>query len=143
MGTNVTKGQMSRHIDWLVTIAKHGGPETKLIFYFSGQGFPDQETKQKYLMPVDISGMHVTRGIHVGALYGSLTKYNSNRITLFLDSCFSGAGRGNKGLLAAKAVKIEPKQNAITNSSRNLVRKKLHDVRTTCTKATRNKDNGN
>lgn len=117
LDTNVTKGQMQRHIDWLVKLSKYGGPNTKLIFYYSGHGFPDQETKKKYLMPVDIAGGQVTEGIHVNSLYDKLLKHDPKRATVFLDACFSGAGRGNKGLLAAKGVKVKPKENAIRDGN--------------------------
>lgn len=110
--TNVLSTQMSRHIKWLVSRTEYGGPGVKLIFYFSGHGFPDPETKKKYLIPVDLTGSQVKQGIHLGSLYDQLTEYKSKQVTMFLDACFSGAGR-EKGLLAAKGVKVEPKENAI------------------------------
>ncbi|MFW5983338.1 MAG: caspase family protein [bacterium] len=110
--TNVISSKMRRDIEWLVSKAKYGGEDVKLIFYFSGHGAPHEETKEKYLMPVDISGSHVDEGIKLSKLYKELTQYSSERVTTFIDACFSGGGR-ETGLLAAKVVKVEPKDNTI------------------------------
>ena len=116
LDTNIISSQMSRQIEWLISRTEYGGPDVKLIFYYSGHGFPDQDTKKKYLMPVDLTGSQVKQGFHLGSLYDQLTEYKSEHVTMFLDACFSGAGR-EKGLLAAKGVKVEPKENAILNGN--------------------------
>jgi len=113
---NVTSGEMQRHIEWLTSRAKFGGDDVKLIFYYSGHGFPSQDNKEKYLMPVDISGSQVEEGIALGDLYNQLTSHSAQRVTVFLDACFSGAGR-EKGLLAAKSVKVKPKENTISKGN--------------------------
>ena len=59
-------------------------------------------------MPVDISADNVIDGIKLSDLYNSLSEYPCERITVFIDACFSGGGR-NKGLLTAKAVKVKPR----------------------------------
>ena len=110
--TNLTAATMKRQIEWLKTRAKYASDSVQLIFYYSGHGFPNPKTKEKYLMPVDVTGAQVTQGIQLGDLYDQLTQHKTKRTTLFLDACFSGAGR-EQGLLAAKSVKIEPKENAI------------------------------
>jgi len=110
--TNVISSRMRRDIEWLVSRAKYGGEDVKLIFYYSGHGAPHDETKEKYLMPVDISGAHVDEGIKLSKLYQNLTQHPSQKVTVFLDACFSGGGR-ETGLLAAKAVKIKPRENTL------------------------------
>jgi hypothetical protein len=48
-------------------------------------------------------------------MYRKLSEANPKKATIFLDACFSGGGR-DAGLLAARAVKIKPKQEIITGN---------------------------
>ena len=112
ISTNVISSQMKRDIEWLISRIKYIGEDVEIIFYYSGHGFPDENTKEKYLIPVDISGTQVTDGIKLSQLYKDLTQYKCKRVTVFLDACFSGSGR-EEGLLAAKSVKIAPKEDMI------------------------------
>jgi uncharacterized caspase-like protein len=66
-------------------------------------------------MPVDVSGADVKHGIELSSLYKTLTKYPSKKVIVLLDACFSGGGR-NQGLLAARGVRIKPKQNTVSGS---------------------------
>lgn len=110
--TDAISTVMRREIKRLTDKAKYSNGEVELILYYSGHGFPDRTTNESYLMPVDISGADVTDGIKLNDLYRDLTEYPAKRVTVFLDACFSGGGR-EQGLLAAKAVKIKPKENLI------------------------------
>jgi hypothetical protein len=47
--------------------------------------------------------------------YARLTEHPSDRITVFLDACFSGGGR-EQGLLAARAVRMRPRENVLTGN---------------------------
>lgn len=104
--------QMNREIEKLTKLALYSKGNAEIIFYYAGHGFPDEISKESYLMPVDISGTDVTSGIKLSDLYLQLTKYPTKKVTVFLDACFSGGGR-NQGLLAARGVKIQPKENLI------------------------------
>lgn len=104
--------QMKKEIDKLCKIIKYESGEAEIIIYYAGHGFPDEETKESYIMPVDISGTMVTEGIKLSGLYVKLTENSSKSIMVFLDACFSGGGR-NSGLLAARGVKIKPKENMV------------------------------
>jgi len=107
--TNATLGQMRQAIAKLVTLAQLKEGRASLIFYFSGHGLPDEETRDPYLMPVDIGGSDVKSAIGLNGLYKELTKYPARRVTVILDACFSGGAR-NQGLIALKGVKIKPKE---------------------------------
>lgn len=104
--------QMKREIEKLSKLSDYSNGQAELIFYYAGHGFPDENTKESYIMPVDISGQDVRSGIKLSDLYNKLTEFPSKRVTVFLDACFSGGGR-NQGLLAARGVKIKPKENLI------------------------------
>lgn len=110
--TDAISSVMSREIKRLINKAQYGNGDEELIFYYSGHGFPDNKTKEGYIMPVDISGANVTDGIKLSKLYRDLTQYPTARVTVFLDACFSGGGR-EQGLLAAKAVRIKSKTEQI------------------------------
>lgn len=112
---DATSVQMQREIERIAELANAYQGEASIIFYYAGHGFPDEQTKESYIMPVDVSGADVKHGIKLNSLYKTLTKYPTKKVVVLLDACFSGAGR-NQGLLAARGVRIKPKQNIITGN---------------------------
>jgi len=104
--------QMLKEIEKLSKLAFYSKGQAEIIFYYAGHGFPDERTKESYLMPVDISGADVTMGIKLNDLYQKLTENPTKKVTIFLDACFSGGGR-EQGLLAARAVKVKPRENTV------------------------------
>ncbi len=113
--TNATSGQMNQGISWLNNLAKIDNGNAELIFYYSGHGLPDEQTKESYLMPVDISGSNVTQAVKLTDIYNKLNEHPSKKVTVFLDACFSGGAR-NQGLIAMKGVKIKAKENMVTGN---------------------------
>ncbi len=113
--TNATLGQMNQGIAWLKNLAKIDNGKAELIFYYSGHGLPDEQTKESYLMPVDISGGNISLAIKLSDVYNKLNVYPAKRVVVFLDACFSGGAR-NQGLIAMKGVKVKPKENQITGN---------------------------
>lgn len=110
--TDATLAQMTTAIDRLNKLAEVSQGKAELVFYYAGHGFPDQQTKEAYLMPVDVSGTNVQIAIKLKDLYDKLAQYPTEKVTVFLDACFSGAGRG-AGLLASRGVRIRPKNNLV------------------------------
>ncbi len=113
--TNATTGQMNQGIAWLNNLAKVDNGNAELIVYYSGHGLPDEATKEPYLIPVDVSGNNVTQGIPLNTVYGKLTEFPAQKVTVFLDACFSGGAR-NQALVAMKGVKIKPKDNVLNGN---------------------------
>ncbi len=113
--TNATTGQMNQGFAWLNNLAKVDNGSAELIVYYSGHGLPDETTKDPYLIPVDVSGSNVTQGIALNTVYGKLTEFPAQKVTVFLDACFSGGAR-NQGLVAMKGVKIKPKDNVLNGN---------------------------
>jgi hypothetical protein len=107
--------QMNREIEKIAKLSKYSNGEATIIFYYAGHGFPDEITKEAYIMPVDISGADVKYGMKLNDLYAKLTENTTQKVIVILDACFSGGGR-NQGLLAARSVKIKPKENPITGN---------------------------
>ena len=112
--TNAITSQMKREIIRLTDKSKYLGNEIELIFYYSGHGFPD-ESKESYIMPVDVSGTDVIQGIKLSQLYSDLIVNPCKKVIVIIDACFSGGGR-NLGLLTAKAVRIAPKEVTLNGS---------------------------
>jgi hypothetical protein len=113
--TDAIGSQMNREIEKLSKLAKYSNGNATLLFYFAGHGFPDEKTKEAYIMPVDISGTNVKSGVKLSALYSKLTEFPTKKSIVILDACFSGGGR-NEGLLAARSVAIKPKENPISGN---------------------------
>ena len=111
---NATAGQMSQKIE-LITQILSRLPDGELIFYYAGHGFPDETTKIPYLMPVDVSANNLQSAIKLTDIYAKFSQCKAKRITLFLDACFTGGGR-EQGLLAARGVKIKPKQETVSGN---------------------------
>ena len=108
---DATSGELIREIERLVLLGKLDS-RSELVFYYAGHGLPDDETKAPYLIPVDVSTINVKQsGVSLNELYTKLASTNASKITVFIDACFSGGGR-NEGLLAARGVKIKPKEEA-------------------------------
>lgn len=112
---DATAGQITQGIEKLKLLAKATNGKAQLIVFYAGHGLPDESTKEPYLIPVDVNGANVTSGIKLQNLYSSLTAYPSERITVYLDACFTGGGR-NAGLIASRGVKVRPKDGYLTGN---------------------------
>jgi len=109
---NGTSGQMNQNLTKINLISKNSQGEAMIIFYYAGHGLPDEVTKEAYLVPADVSAKDLSQAIKLSDVYSKLTEYPNNRVTVFLDACFSGGAR-NQGLLAARAVKIRPNEQQL------------------------------
>ncbi len=102
---DATAGQMRREIDLVTALATKLGNSCEVIVYYAGHGFPDEVTKVPYLIPVDVDATNLSSAIKLSDMYKKLGATGANKVTIFLDACFSGGGR-NQGLLAARGVAI-------------------------------------
>jgi Caspase domain len=113
--TDATRGPMNRELERITELAKLS-PGAELVFYYAGHGLPDLNTHQGYILPVDITASDLKDGLRLGDLYSRLASCQASRVTVFLDACFSGGGRGENGLLAARTVKIKPTGDVINGN---------------------------
>ncbi len=104
--------EMDNEIKKLNPIIKALDGKAEIFFYYAGHGLPHEETKEPYLIPVDVTGTNLNFAIKLTDLYASLAEYPSKKITVMLDACFSGGAR-EQGLIAARGVKIKPKENVL------------------------------
>jgi uncharacterized caspase-like protein len=105
---NASAGQMRRGLSKMRALAKAYSGEASIIFYYAGHGLPDEETRMPYLIPVDVNGSDLEYAINLEEAYNTLTEYKTQKVTVFLDACFSGGGR-NGGLVSSRGVRIKPK----------------------------------
>ncbi len=106
--TDATSAEMGQGLSWINNLARIEGGQAKLIFYYSGHGLPDENSREPYLIPVDVSGSNLRYAIKLSEVYEQLTEHPTERATVFLDACFSGGAR-NEPLVAVKGIRVRPK----------------------------------
>jgi hypothetical protein len=109
---NPTTSQIKQNIEKLQKGIEIERGKAEVLFYYSGHGLPDENTKEPYLIPVDVNGNNPKDGISIVDLYSKLSEFPARKTTVILDACFSGGAR-NKELVALKGVKIKPKMDVV------------------------------
>ena len=86
--------------------------QVDLFVYLAGHGFPDLATGKPYLIPYDVRPEQATNGVALERLYQVLGDYGTRSVTVFVESCFSGASGydqgGSEQLLALQMNPIFP-----------------------------------
>lgn len=91
---NATYAQMVQNLSKIEKVAKQNPGEIELIIYYAGHGQVDGDSKESYLIPVDVSITSPTAGIRLEDFYNTLSSCNAKKTMVFLDACYSGVGRG-------------------------------------------------
>ena len=115
LNINSTAMNMHRQIDKIKLLIKSTAGKAEVLVFYAGHGFPDEQTKEPYLIPVDVSGSDLKFAISLKEFYKTLTEFPSKEIIVFIDACFSGGAR-NQGLIAARGVKIKPKEGLLNGN---------------------------
>jgi uncharacterized caspase-like protein len=110
--TNAGLVDMKRAINKLKLLIKNYRGKANVVVYYAGHGLPHESTREPYLIPVDVSANDLNMAIKLNDLYADLTAFPSQKVVVFLDACFSGGAR-EQGLLAARGVKIKPREEQI------------------------------
>ena len=112
--TNDNAGRTStlKAIKWLSKIVKEDS--TDVYIFFSGHGLASEDGEELYLLPSDgdpdlLEDSTLLRN----QLFDRVAKLNPKSVTVFLDTCYSGATRTEEFLVAAKPIFIEPKEQDI------------------------------
>lgn len=90
------------------------GGDAEVVVYYAGHGFPDERTKDAYLLPVDGIPTAPRTCYALSDLYNELGNMSARSVMVFLDACFSGAQRtaGGEMISDARSVVIKPKETA-------------------------------
>jgi len=113
--TNGKTVELHRAFSSLYSTIKNSNSSAEIFVYYAGHGYPDEISKDAYIIPVDVSGKDLEFAIKLSEVYSNLSKYPSKRIIVFLDACFSGGAR-NQSLLASRGVRIKPKTGIINGN---------------------------
>lgn len=113
--TNATAGEMHQRIELITQILSRLGNKGELLFFYAGHGHPDENSREPFLMPVDVSASNLSSAIKLYDVYKKFSQTGAKKITVFLDACFTGGGR-ESGLLAARAVRVRPKESQISGN---------------------------
>ncbi|MCL4458243.1 MAG: caspase family protein [Nitrospirae bacterium] len=93
---NEVFGSERDHRGRLFQFVKPG--KSKVFIYYVGHGAPDLDSNEAYFVPVDANPKFIkTNGYMLQTFYNNLSKIPAKKITIVLDSCFSG--NSEKGLL--------------------------------------------
>lgn len=89
--------------------------QSELLVFFSGHGLMADDGKNQYLLPTDVSEALLDRtAISKAEIVEAIKRANPASVTLFFDSCYSGATRSGESILAnARPVKVTPKNTYI------------------------------
>ena len=113
---DATYGTMLLAMKDIEDIAAAYDGEIEVIFYYAGHGAPDETTQEAYLMPVDAYGVGGEASYPLARLYKELGSLGAERVTEFLDACFSGSTRDGQMLASARGVAIKPRATAPTGN---------------------------
>ena len=95
---NLTSAEMGDALDDIKTIADVHKGQINVIFYYSGHGMPDEKSRDAYLVPIDANGINTRPCLALKDLYRQLELLKAQHVYVFLDACFSGAGRNDEML---------------------------------------------
>ena len=108
--SNLTYGKMRKALNDVLSVTELLDGEARLLVYYAGHGIPDNKTKGAYLLPVDADGKDTDICFPLDDFYGRLSSARLSQCVVMLDACFSGASRDGDMLIAARGVKIKPKE---------------------------------
>lgn len=108
--SDLSFGKMRKAFADVLDLANIMNGEANLILYYAGHGIPDNKTKDAFLLPVDADGTDTDICISLGDLYNKIDNSNINHCVVFIDACFSGAQRGGEMIVAARGVRLKPKE---------------------------------
>jgi hypothetical protein len=116
-----TRGDFEKYFErWLPNRVEAGD---EVFVYYSGHGAPDPKTGEAFLVPYDADPTYIKEtGYPIKRLYENLSKLKAKRVTLAMDSCFSGSGgrsviaKGARPLVGAVTAAV-PAQLTVLSAS--------------------------
>ena len=109
---NLTYAEMVGAIAKLKQLIAALGDGVDVIVYYAGHGFPDEATKDAYLLPTDGDGYTTAVSLPLKKFYSELSAMRAENVMVFLDACFSGATRNGGMLAEARGVALKPRTAA-------------------------------
>lgn len=91
INNEASKSDFEKYFEkWLPNRVEKGD---EVIVYFAGHGAPAADTGKAYLVPFDGDPEYLSQTAYpVDKLYENLSKLPASKVTIVMDSCFSGGG---------------------------------------------------
>lgn len=100
--------------DWINRSTKKG--ITDIYIFFAGHGLASDDGKDMFLLPYDGSPRLLTSAIKRKELFDDIKQANPRSVTVFLDTCYSGATRGTDMLISSRPITIRAIKQSIPNN---------------------------
>ena len=108
------KGMLLAVKRWLTRVAKSG--KSDVYVFFAGHGLATDDGEDMYLLPYDGTPELLEKtAILRDELFRDIAATSPLSVTIFLDTCYSGATRGSEMLIASRPIAIRAKEKAIPN----------------------------
>ncbi len=108
------KGMLLAVKRWLTRVAKSG--KSDVYVFFAGHGLATDDGEDMYLLPYDGTPELLEKtAIRRDELFRDIAATSPRSVTVFLDTCYSGATRGSEMLIASRPIAIRAKEKAIPN----------------------------
>ena len=117
-----TRGDLEKYLEqWLHNRVE---PGDSVFVYYSGHGSPNPATGDAYIVPFDGDPMYLEQTAYpLQKLYAALARLPTKKVTVVLDSCFSGAGgrsviaKGARPLVAGMAKTNIPEELTVLSAA--------------------------
>ena len=109
---DATLNNIKAELSWMQQVAKAYNGQANFIVFYAGHGVPDEKSSAAYLLPIDGKGTILETGYSLAKFYETLGNMPAERVTVFMDACFSGSKRGDGMLASARGVAIKAKPQA-------------------------------
>ncbi len=106
---DITYGDMIDAVDKTRRIVNALGSGVDVIVYYAGHGFPDEASKDAFLLPTDGNGISTASAYSLKKFYSDLANMGADNVMVFLDACFSGVARDGETLVQARGVALKAK----------------------------------
>jgi hypothetical protein len=106
------KGMLLAVKRWLTRVAKPG--KSDVYVFFAGHGLASDDGENMYLLPYDgAPELLDDTAILRDRLFQDIASAKPRSVTVFLDTCYSGATRGTEMLIASRPIAIRAKEKSI------------------------------
>jgi uncharacterized caspase-like protein len=106
------RGLLLAVMRWLTRKAEPG--QSDVYIFFAGHGLASDDGEKMYLLPYDGAPELLDKtAILLDELFADIAAANPRSVTVFLDTCYSGATRGTDMLIASRPIAIKAKEQAV------------------------------
>ena len=98
--------------NWLSRAVRQN--QSDVYIFFAGHGLASDDGEKMYLLPYDgAPELLEDTAVARDRLFSEIATANPRSVTVFLDTCYSGATRGKDVLLASRPIAIRAKEQAV------------------------------